>query len=121
MDWNFGTFLWSTVVIFFWISIIWMFIVVFADIFRRDMSGWAKAGWILLIVVLPFIGILAYMIARPKVADYNEAYGTYRRPRAAADTGYQAANEIAKAAQLHDQGKITDAEYEQIKQYALSH
>jgi hypothetical protein len=47
---------------------IWAFVRVFSDIFvRDDLSGWAKAGWVLLIVALPFIGILIYLIARPKL------------------------------------------------------
>jgi Phospholipase_D-nuclease N-terminal len=121
VDWNFGTFLWSTLIFFFWFAVIWMFIGIFADIFRRDMSGWAKAGWIVLIVILPFIGILAYMIARPKTADEYGTYGTYSsRPRHAQQPEYLPADEIAKAAQLQDQGKITEAEFEQIKQHALS-
>jgi hypothetical protein len=60
--------LWSMLVFFFWFMAIWVFIAVFADIFARpDLSGWAKAGWILLIFVLPFLGALIYVIARPPV------------------------------------------------------
>ncbi len=65
-DWTFGTVLWSSLVFFFWFTFIWMFIMVFADILRRhDLSGWGKAGWILLIAILPFLGVLVYLIARP--------------------------------------------------------
>jgi hypothetical protein len=68
-EWTFGDLLWGMVVFFFWFVIIWMFIRVFADIFtRHDIGGWAKAGWILLIVILPLIGILIYVIARPALA-----------------------------------------------------
>jgi len=122
VDWNFGTFLWSTLIFFFWFVAIWMFISIFADIFRRDdLSGWGKAGWIILIVILPFIGILAYMIARPKTAsgDLAALGGGDGHRRSTSD--YQVADEIAKAARLQDQGKITAAEFEQIKQHALSH
>jgi hypothetical protein len=66
--WTFGTVLWSTLVFFFWFAAIWMFISVFADILRRhDLSGWGKAGWIFLIAILPFLGVLIYLIARPAV------------------------------------------------------
>ena len=65
-NWTFGDVLWSMVVFFFWFMFIWMFIAIFSDIFRRDLSGWSKAGWIILIVVLPFLGILIYLIVRPK-------------------------------------------------------
>ena len=96
-------------VFFFWFAVIWMFIGIFADIIRRDMSGWAKAGWILLIVVLPFIGILIYLIARPKEEIRPEV------------PDYLAADEIAKAAELQADGRITAVEYEQIKRRALTY
>ena len=72
-DYDFGDFLWTTLVFFFWFMLIWMFIMVFADIFRRkDLSGGAKAGWVLLIFILPLIGILIYLIARPSIVDARE-------------------------------------------------
>jgi hypothetical protein len=119
-EWTFGTFLWSTVVFFFWFTIIWMFITVFADIFRRDISGWAKAGWIILIVILPFIGILAYVIARPTTGEPELGLYSINQPTRQQAPGFHAADEITKAAQLRDQGRITSTEYERIKQHALS-
>ena len=72
-DYDFGDFLWTTLVFLFWFMLIWMFIMVFADIFRRkDLSGGAKAGWVLLIFILPLIGILIYLIARPSIVDARE-------------------------------------------------
>jgi hypothetical protein len=59
VEWTIGTVLWWMVVLFYWFAFIWMFIVVFGDILRRDMSGWAKAGWIVLILLLPVVGRLA--------------------------------------------------------------
>lgn len=54
---------------FFWFTVIWMFISIFADILRRDMSEWADAGWILLIVALPLLGMLIYLVARTRMED----------------------------------------------------
>ena len=72
-DYDFGDFLWTMFVFFFWFMLIWMFIMVFADILRRkDLSGGAKAGWILLIFILPLFGILIYLIARPSIVDARE-------------------------------------------------
>ena len=69
-DFGFGDLMWSMLVFFFWVALIWMFIAVFADVFRRrDLSGGAKAGWILLIFILPLFGILIYVIVRPTVTD----------------------------------------------------
>jgi hypothetical protein len=122
MDWTFGTFLWSMLLFFFWFTVIWMFISLFADVLRRDdLSGWGKAGWIILMVVLPFIGILAYVVSRPKVARGDAVSFGMPSPSTQSTSDYQAADEIAKAARLQDQGKITAAEFEQIKQHALSH
>ena len=72
-DYDFGDFLWTMLVFFFWFMLIWMFIMVFADIFRRtDLSGGAKAGGSCLIFILPLFGILIYLIARPTIIDARE-------------------------------------------------
>jgi Phospholipase_D-nuclease N-terminal len=66
MEW---TVIWSMVAFFFWFTFIWMFISVFADILRRDdLSGGAKAGWIFLVAILPFFGVLLYVMGRPRMA-----------------------------------------------------
>jgi uncharacterized membrane protein len=71
-EYGFGEFLWTMLAFFFWFMLIWMFIAVFADIFRRrDLSGGAKAGWILLIFILPLFGILIYVIARPRMTEQD--------------------------------------------------
>ena len=68
--WNLGSVLWAMLYFFFIFMLIWIFIMVFADIFRRhDIHGGAKAGWILLIVILPFLGALIYIIARPQMVE----------------------------------------------------
>jgi hypothetical protein len=110
MDWTFGTLLWSTLVFFFWFALIWMFVVVFADLARRDMSGWAKAGWVILIVLLPFLGILIYLVAVPKGGQLYQP--GLANPQARVGAGGYPADEIAAAARLHDEGKITAAEFE---------
>ena len=69
-DFDLGDLLIAMIAFSFMFMFIWMFIGVFADIFRRhDLSGGAKAGWVLLIFVLPLLGILIYLIARPSVAE----------------------------------------------------
>jgi hypothetical protein len=121
MDWTFGTVLWSMVAFFFWFLFIWMFISIFADIFRReDLSGWGKAGWILLIVVLPFLGILIYVIARPKMTAQDRRMIVEAEAKQQRMAGYSAADEIAKLGQLRDEGKISAEEYERLKQKAIA-
>jgi len=72
VDWSLGDFLLSMLTLFFWLAFLWMFIAVFGDLFRRDdLSGVAKALWILLIVVLPLLGVLVYVIVRPRMTEQD--------------------------------------------------
>jgi hypothetical protein len=120
VDWSFGDVLWSMVVFFFWFMFIWMFIAVFGDIFRRDdLSGGGKAGWILLIVILPFLGILIYMIARPKMTEQDRRMIEESQEAQRRATGYSAADEVAKLAKLRDDGQISAEEYERLKAKAI--
>ena len=119
-EWTFGSVLWAMVVFFFWFMLIWIFIGVFADLFRRnDLSGWAKAGWLLLIFIVPFLGILIYLIARPKMTEQDKEMMAAMQERERRATGYSAADEVAKLAKLRDEGKITAEEYETMKQQAM--
>lgn len=120
MDWSFGDVIWSMVVFFFWVMYIWIFITIFADVLRRnDIGGWAKAGWFALIFIVPFIGALIYLIARPKMTEQDkqmaEEYSEAQRRVA----GYSAADEIAKAQELKAAGAISDEEFENLKRKAL--
>jgi len=119
MNWSFGTFLGAMVVGLFWAMLIWMFIAVFADILRRDMSGWAKAGWMALVFLLPLVGTLIYLIARPRQVGEESQLGlaTQAAPPARA---YPPADAIAAAVRLHDEGKINEYEFDKLKQQALS-
>jgi predicted PurR-regulated permease PerM len=118
---------WDILIIFAWILFIWVAITVFIDLFRRhDMSGWAKAAWIVLIVILPWIGVLIYVIAyhsgmaERRMSDAQASQAQFDEyVRKTAGTG-GAASEIDKAKQLLDSGTITQAEFDQIKAKALA-
>jgi hypothetical protein len=117
--WTFGTMLWWTLGFFFLFTVIWVFIGVFADILRRhDLSGWAKAGWVLLIVVLPFLGALIYLIVRPPLTA-EEQRAPDRYEAWTGRDGATGAAEIATAADLKDKGLISEPEFEEIKRRAL--
>ena len=119
-EWTFGDLLWGMLVFFFWVMAIWIFIAVFADIFRRnDLSGVAKAGWILLIFIVPFLGALIYMIARPKMTDQDKRLIEQQQEARRRIEGYSVADEVAKLAKLRDEGKITAEEYEELKRKAM--
>jgi Short C-terminal domain/Phospholipase_D-nuclease N-terminal len=118
--------LWDILIIFAWVLFIWVAIVVFTDIFRRrDISGWGKAAWIILVVILPWIGVLLYLIFNHDgMADRSEKQSQAAQAsfdeyvRQAAGTGGPA-SEIETAKKLLDDGSITQAEYEAIKAKAL--
>ena len=119
-EFDLGDLLWSMLVFFFWFMAIWIFIALFSDIFRRrDLSGLAKAGWILLLFVFPFIGALIYMVARPKMTEQDREEIQRVQEAQRRIEGYSAADEIDKLARLRDEGKITAEEYETMKQQAM--
>jgi len=119
--------LWTTLIFFAWVIFIWIAITVLIDVFRRDdLSGWGKAGWTIFVVILPWIGVLVYLIAQhdgmaqrrakdvaTSQAQFDDAV------RNAAGTGGAAA-EIEKAKQLLDSGAISQAEFDAIKAKALA-
>jgi uncharacterized membrane protein len=117
---NLGEWLWAMFVFFLWFQVIFIFIRVFADIFhRRDLSGIAKAGWIFVLFVLPFLGALIYLIARPKMTEQDRE--DIRRAQAAQRqaAGYSAAEEIERLSRLRASGEISPEEYERLKARAV--
>src|SRR3954447_1172046 len=62
-DYPFLDVFWTMIIFFCWVAWIWMMVLILSDVFRRDMSGWAKAGWCVLLIVLPFLGALIYLIS----------------------------------------------------------
>jgi hypothetical protein len=119
-DWNFGSVLWVMLEFFFLFMAIWIFIMVFGDIFRRrDLSGWGKGGWIILIFIVPFLGAIIYLIARPKMTEQDKEDMERMQQAQARMSGYSAADEVAKLSKLRDEGKITAEEYEDMKRKAM--
>jgi hypothetical protein len=126
-DYPFLDVLWTMFIFFLFIIWIWILITVFADIFRRkDMSGIGKAVWIIFVIVLPYLGVLVYLIANHDgMADRNlqqmqkQQQATDAYIQSVAGSGGAAA-EIEKAKGLLDSGAITQAEFDAIKQKALA-
>ena len=126
-DYPFLDILWTMLVFFGWVIWFWLLIIVFSDLFsRHDISGWGKAGWIVLVVVLPDLGVFIYLIAqgsqmaerRNKQSQAAQSeFDDYVKNVAA--SGGPAA-EIDKAKQLLDSGAITQAEFDSIKAKALA-
>ncbi|GAA1393251.1 SHOCT domain-containing protein [Catellatospora coxensis] len=106
----------------------WLLIMIFSDLFRdHETSGWAKALWTILVIVLPFLGILLYLIVRgrgmtDRALKQQQAMKQQMdaQIRAAVGTGGSPADQIAQAKSLLDTGAITQAEFEVLKSKALS-
>ena len=119
--------LWTTLIFFAWVIFIWIAITVLIDVFRRrDISGWGKAAWVVFVVILPWIGVLVYLIVNHSVMTerrINEASAAQKQfddyVRQTAGSG-GAASEIEKAKQLLDSGAITEPEFEALKAKALA-
>ncbi|HSJ73753.1 MAG TPA: SHOCT domain-containing protein [Miltoncostaeaceae bacterium] len=127
LDISFGEFLWSLVIIFFMIVFFVILFQVVFDLFRdHELSGWAKAGWLIFIIVLPFLGLFVYLIVRGKgmaqrsareQVEAKQQFDAYVRETAGGGGG--AATEIANAKKLLDEGTISQEEFDAIKRKAL--
>ena len=124
-DYPFLDVFWTMILFFAWLAWIWIAITCFADIFRRkDIGGWHKAAWIVFIIVVPFLGVLVYLIAQHD--GMNERALEAAKSQQAAmdqyvrDTAGGSATEIAKAKELLDAGTITQAEFDAIKAKAVA-
>jgi len=106
----------------------WLLIIVFSDIFRsQDLGGGAKTLWVIFVIILPFLGIFVYLIARggkmheraaAQAAQQQKAFDSYVKETAGAGTS--SADQLAKLADLKQQGVLTDAEFESQKAKILS-
>jgi hypothetical protein len=116
-----GDFLLTVVWLFFWTMALWIFISCFSDVFRReDLTGGMKAVWIVVIFLIPFLGCLIYMIARPKVTAQDVRGLAQAEAAAKAASGVSTADELAKLTQLRDGGVITVPQYEALKAKLLA-
>jgi type VI protein secretion system component VasK len=113
----------------FFIWILWFILLfrVFGDVFRsRDMSGWAKAAWLIFVILVPFLGVFVYLIARGNAMSQRDVEQAQARQQAfdsyvqdVASTG-GSADELTKLADLKDRGVISDAEFQQQKEKILA-
>ena len=123
-----GQVLFSMLYFFLFFIWIWLLITVFADIFRsHDMNGWVKAIWVLFVIVMPYLGVFVYLIARGhKMSEHaiadaqaqDEAARAYIRDAASSPQGV--ASELEKLAALRDSGVLTPQEFEAQKASLLA-
>ena len=111
---------WSMLWFFMFIIWIWLLITIFADVFRnKEMNGWAKAAWILFVIITPFLGVLIYLIvhgndmqerAMQQHAAQAKMQQEYIQDVAGSSSG-GGADELAKLADLKEKGVLTDEEF----------
>ena len=119
----------TTLYFFLFIIWIWLLFMVFIDVFRsHDMGGWAKGLWVVFIIVMPYLGVLVYLIARggkmheraaQQAALQQKAFDQYVK-QTAGTQGESSADQLHKLAGLKDQGILTDAEFETEKAKILA-
>ncbi|MFD8631416.1 SHOCT domain-containing protein [Streptomyces sp. NPDC059533] len=120
---------WTMLWLFLWI--LWFFLLfkIITDIFRdHSMSGWGKAGWLIFVIILPFLGVFVYLIARGKsmaerdakqMKESEAAFQDYVR-KTAGTGGGGSADELHKLAALKDKGDITQEEFDRAKAKLLA-
>jgi Phospholipase_D-nuclease N-terminal len=119
----------TTLYFFIFIIWLWLLFMVFIDIFRsHDMKGWAKALWVIGIIVMPYLGVLVYLIFRggkmheraaQQAAQQQKAFDQYVK-QAAGTPGSSTADQLAKLANVKSQGLLTDAEFDAEKAKILA-
>ncbi|MGO9489994.1 MAG: SHOCT domain-containing protein [Solirubrobacteraceae bacterium] len=117
---------WTLLIFFAFVIWLWILFTVIADIFRRhDASGWVKVLWIIFIVVVPYLGVFVYLIAEHKgmterALEAQEAAQSQMADYVKTVSGTDPATSISNAKKLLDEGAITQAEFDTIKQKALA-
>jgi phospholipase D-like protein/putative oligomerization/nucleic acid binding protein len=121
LAYTFWQVMWSMIVFFAWLMFVAWVIMLLIDNFQRDdHSGWAKAGWALLLIFLPILGAVSYVIARPKEVDVPSYSYDQSRPRVAPATAPRsAASEIARLNELRAEGALSEDEFQMLKQKAI--
>jgi hypothetical protein len=126
-DFGTGQVLWSMLWFFMFFIWIWLLIVVFSDIFRsHDMGGFAKFLWVLFVIVVPFLGVFVYLIARGHKMQEHAVAAAQAQDAAMREyiqntvaTSSSPAEELSKLADLKAKGVIDDAEFERLKAQAI--
>ncbi|PWI11870.1 hypothetical protein DIZ27_03920 [Streptomyces sp. NWU339] len=122
---------WTMLLLFLWVMWFVLLFRVVVDIFRDDsLNGWAKTGWMIFVIVLPFVGVFVYVIARGKnmgrreiaqARAQQEAFDSYIRETAAGHgTQTGTADELHRLSEIRSRGDLTDEEFDRAKELVLS-
>lgn len=115
-DYSILNFFWTMLIISMWMMWIWVVLSTFMDNFRRtDHGGWAKAMWTVFLIFLPILGVLSYLIARPRNTPQDQQMRAQWEATNARIQGGSAVDDLATAQQLLSSGAIDQAEFDRIK------
>jgi hypothetical protein len=114
---TFRNFLADAFAVFMFVVWFWLLIIVIGDLFRRhDISGWAKALWVIGLIVFPYLGIFAYMITQSRgMAERTGQQTQQAREDLRRMVGFSVADEIEKLDRLKKSGGITDQEFARLR------
>jgi hypothetical protein len=114
---TFTNFLVDVFAVFMFVVWFWLLIVVFMDLFRRhDISGWAKAIWVIALIAFSYLGVLVYLITQSRgMAERNAQQSQQARDELRRVVGFSAADEIEKLERLKKAGSINDAEFARLR------
>jgi hypothetical protein len=114
---TFTNFVADVFAVFIFVLWFWLFIIVVGDLFRRhDVSGLGKVGWVILLIILPYIGIFAYLLTQGRgMAERNEARARQAKDELRQFVGFSAADEIEKLDRLKSAGSISEQEYARLR------
>ena len=118
---TFSNFLADVVSIFIFVLWFWLLITVIGDLFRRhDVSGWAKAIWVIAVIIFPYLGILIYLITQHRgMAERQSQRVQQAREDMRHFVGYSVADEIEKLERLKNSGTISAEEYTRLRARAV--
>ena len=114
---TFASFLTDVLTVFVFVAWFWLLVITFSDLFRRhDISGWGKALWVIFLLILPYLGVFAYLISQSGgMAERSRQQAQQARDELRRVVGFSAADEIKKLDQLKKSGSITDEEFKRLR------
>ena len=118
---TFSNFLADVFSIFIFVLWFWLLITVFGDLFRRhDISGWAKVIWVIVLIIIPYLGIFIYLVSQHRgMAERQQQRAQQARDELRQVVGYSVADEIEKLERLKNSGTISGEEYTRLRARAV--
>jgi len=121
-EWNFGDFVLGVLYVFAVVILLWLIFTVFIDVFRRrDINGWVKTLWVIFVVLLPWFGVLIYLLTQHDgMAERSGRAAVQEREELRRYVGYSSADELEKLDRMRSEGRLSDEEYQKLRARVVS-